>query len=250
MDKKSSGIDRMLKFFEERGFYIILFLCIGAIGISGYVLFFKHGEVKNEPGTEIVQEQAPAGKSENGTVEETPAANDVQIEVPDQETKKIETKKKPEAKKSADVRVNNPVPSPKEPFYVRPVPGTVSKTYSENKLLKDVTMNDWRVHKGVDFKAQEGERVSCVADGKVKDIYYDKMLGYCIRVSHEHGIESLYCNLMKNATVKLGDSVKAGDTIGGVGSSMLSESADAAHLHLEMTKDGLCFDPLSLLPKK
>ena len=66
-------------------------------------------------------------------------------------------------------------------------------------------MGDWRVHTGIDFQTLDGERVSAVADGTVKDIYYDAMLGYCIRIAHSDGIESLYCNLMKNATVKKED---------------------------------------------
>ena len=31
---------RILQFVEDKGFYIILALCVTAIGISGYVLFF------------------------------------------------------------------------------------------------------------------------------------------------------------------------------------------------------------------
>lgn len=247
MKNKTGGLTRVLNFFEERGFYIILFLCIGAIGLSGYVLFFEDNET-------------PADTQENALIEnydteespeppsDTPVIVDTPVEIPDEKPQPagdVKTAKPP------SVKVNNPVPIPKnEPFYVRPVAGTVMKPFSGDTLVKDETMGDWRVHKGVDFQALDGERVSAVADGTVEDIYFDEMLGYCIRIKQNDGMECLYCNLMKNATVKTGDAVKAGDIIGGVGNSMLSESAEAAHLHLEMMKDGKHIDPETLLPKK
>lgn len=39
--KEMKHDSKLLDFFEEKGFYIILFLCVAAIGISGYVLFFS-----------------------------------------------------------------------------------------------------------------------------------------------------------------------------------------------------------------
>ncbi len=249
MNKKAGGVARILNFFEERGFYIILFLCIGAIGISGYVLFFE-GQEGNQAevnsGAQI-EEITP----DDYPINNAPVINETPVEVPD-ETPIDEPKTAQDGGEKAEpsVKVNNPVPTPKSPFYVRPVPGEIIKQYSGDKLIKDVTMGDWRTHSGVDFLTLDGERVSAVADGTVEDIFFDAMLGYCIRVSHSDGVESLYCNLMKNATVKKGDAVKAGDIIGGVGSSMLSESADKPHLHLEMMKDGQRIDPMTLLPKK
>ena len=40
MNKKHNAAQRVIDFFEGKGFYIILFLCVAAIGISGYVLYF------------------------------------------------------------------------------------------------------------------------------------------------------------------------------------------------------------------
>ena len=39
----------MQTFVEDKGFYIILALCVTAIGISGYVLFFAEGEPEELP---------------------------------------------------------------------------------------------------------------------------------------------------------------------------------------------------------
>ena len=43
--------------------------------------------------------------------------------------------------------------------------------------------------------------------------------------------------------VEVGDNVKEGQIIGGVGSTGLFESLEPAHLHLEMLKDGVYVDP-------
>lgn len=40
MNENPKEAGKFTRFFEEKGFYIILFLCVAAIGIAGYVLFF------------------------------------------------------------------------------------------------------------------------------------------------------------------------------------------------------------------
>ena len=40
MNENPKEASKFSRFFEEKGFYIILFLCVAAIGIAGYVLFF------------------------------------------------------------------------------------------------------------------------------------------------------------------------------------------------------------------
>lgn len=44
MNENQRETGRLARFFEEKGFYIILFLCVAAIGIAGYVLFLESGE--------------------------------------------------------------------------------------------------------------------------------------------------------------------------------------------------------------
>jgi hypothetical protein len=39
-DNKNNAINRVLKKLDGKGFYIILGLCVLAIGVTGYVIFF------------------------------------------------------------------------------------------------------------------------------------------------------------------------------------------------------------------
>ncbi len=117
-------------------------------------------------------------------------------------------------------------------------------------MVYSVTMNDYRVHCGVDLYAPIGDDVMAVADGVIKEIKNDPFEGTCVRIAHEDGYESVYKNLapqiVKGLTV--GSEVKSGQTIASVGESMILEIADDSHLHLELYKDGKAIDPLSLIP--
>jgi murein DD-endopeptidase MepM/ murein hydrolase activator NlpD len=88
-----------------------------------------------------------------------------------------------------------------------------------------------------------------VADGKVKEVFDDAMMGKCVSVEHEGGVVSIYRNLSEElaAGITAGASVSAGDAIGTVGESALCELAEEPHLHFEMTVNGIPTDPLSLL---
>ena len=74
-------------------------------------------------------------------------------------------------------------------------------------------------------------------------------MGIAITVDHNNGYTTAYANLSALAGLKVGDPVKAGQTIGFVGQSMLEESAMAPHLHLQMLRDGVSVDPLLIIGK-
>ena len=110
-------------------------------------------------------------------------------------------------------------------------------------------MQDWRAHLGVDLSAKNGDAVSSIAAGVVKDIRQDDLLGNVIEIEHTDGLVSRYCGLGDTFLVKEGDSVTSGQKIGSV-STVPYELAERPHLHLEITKDGSPIDPLSILPKE
>ncbi len=112
------------------------------------------------------------------------------------------------------------------------------------------TMNDYRVHCGVDLRASIGDDVMCVADGVIQEIRVDPFEGQCLRVAHENGYVSVYKNLAPDLVegLKVGDSVMRGQTLASVGESAIIEIADEAHLHLGLYHNGKPIDPLSCIP--
>lgn len=251
--KRNQSNSKVLRFFEERGFYIVLFLCVAAIGISGYVLFLGDAALEDPAYYDIdlpIEEEST-----------TPVIGGVGLEVPDAagdtETSDSKTPVPAASEKPAEteparqvVKIDTPRPTAAAPKFVRPVPGALTKAFSGDELVFDKTMADYRVHKGADYAAKDGQRVCAISAGTVTDVSYDELYGYTVRISHSDGLESFYCSLMKTVSVKAGQKVAAGDVIGGVGNTMTIECEEESHLHLELTRDGEYIDPETILPKQ
>lgn len=140
------------------------------------------------------------------------------------------------------------------PDFVCPLGGTLVKDYSADIPVFSITMEDYRVHCGIDIGADAGTEVLAAADGEITKVFYDPMMGQTVEITHEDGFVTIYKNLQTKmpASVAKGVSVSAGDTIGYVGDTALIEISDSPHLHFEMRKDGESINPLSHieLPEK
>ncbi|MEP3890637.1 MAG: M23/M56 family metallopeptidase [Hellea sp.] len=98
-------------------------------------------------------------------------------------------------------------------------------------------------HHGLDFKGNTGAPVFASADGTVQLVTTEKNWGNRIILEHASGYQSLYGH-MDSLAVSRGQYVKAGDIIGGVGSTGKSTGP---HLHFEIRKNGQTIDPAPLL---
>ena len=78
---------------------------------------------------------------------------------------------------------------------------------------------------------------------------YLSLIHICVTVTVDHGkgMESVYSNLAESVNVQPGTEVEAGTVIGTVGTTAVSESADASHLHFSMREYGVAIDPLNYL---
>ncbi len=127
-----------------------------------------------------------------------------------------------------------------------PVSGTVVKKHSVDIQVFSNTLKEYRVHYGIDLSTQANAPVCAAADGTVTQIWEDPMMGWCVALSHSGNCVTVYKNLSEKLAEGLvaGSEVKAGQLLGTVGDSALMEIADEAHLHMEMTVNGLQVDPL------
>lgn len=225
---------------EDRGFYIILVLCIAAIVISGYVLFFA--PLTGGASMESVEYTAEVPVSDTGDGEAAQAAADVTEEplvdsvLPTEETE-AETEPKPEA-------TDEPAEQTAGPVWVKPLNGEVVQAFSGDELVYQKTFGDWRVHDGTDYLGASGTRVYAVADGEVTDVTSDPLWGACVTLNLTDGRTATYRGLAEGPKVKKGSTVKAGDVIGSVAAVVPAETAEGAHIHLELRdKDGVTVDP-------
>lgn len=98
-------------------------------------------------------------------------------------------------------------------------------------------------HDGVDFASARGTAVLATGHGQVITIKRSDLLagfGNYIEIDHGNGIITRYSHL-EEITVRKGQKIKKGDTIGSVGST---GGSIAPHLHYEVIQNGTNIDPL------
>lgn len=125
----------------------------------------------------------------------------------------------------------------------RPVDGIVLSVYGARRILNGKAKNP---HRGLDFRSPMGNPVKSVASGKVilvGDHYY---AGNSVYVDHGNGVVSMYFHLSE-PTVKEGDMVERGQTVGLTG---MSGRATGPHLHFSLSVLGELVDPAGLFQAK
>ncbi len=134
----------------------------------------------------------------------------------------------------------------KIPSFILPVSGVLSNTHDPDLQVFSPTMNDYRVHLGVDLVTKENAPVYTVADGKISKIWVDTKMGYCIAIEHSGDCVTIYKNLAETLPTGIseGATVRSGQLIATVGDSAMVEVASEPHLHFEVTVGDLSVDPL------
>ena len=241
---KKPWTDRFGDFMAGKGFYIVLFLCVAAIGISGYYLFSTLGG--NDPAA-TVGGTAQVTVTPSHSVSPSPKVDAVKPTIP-ATPKPTPTPTPTPSASTAPSATPKPSEVVTSSVYTWPVKGAVLNAFSLEQQVFNPTMGDWRTHEGVDIAADLGIQVKSAAGGTVTAIEQDYFMGTTVTIDHGNGMVSVYCNLAEQPTVEVGDVVTTGDIIGSVGSTAKAESLTASHLHLEMMKDGAYVDPLEYLP--
>lgn len=118
---------------------------------------------------------------------------------------------------------------PNESPYCHPFKGNVISKYGPRS---------GRMHTGTDIKLKNGDSVYCAFDGKVRLAKAFSGYGKLVLVRHNNGLETVYSHL-KAISVKVNDTIKAGDLIGLGGRT---GRATTDHLHFETRIFGDPFD--------
>jgi murein DD-endopeptidase MepM/ murein hydrolase activator NlpD len=94
-------------------------------------------------------------------------------------------------------------------------------------------------HPGIDFRGENGDPIKATATGTVNFAGAQNGYGNIVRITHDNGYETMFAH-MSEINVQVGQTVKAGDIVGKVGSTGRSTGP---HLHYEIRKDGTPIDP-------
>jgi murein DD-endopeptidase MepM/ murein hydrolase activator NlpD len=128
-------------------------------------------------------------------------------------------------------------------FFRRPNNSRISTIYGVRRYYNGKFANDY-YHRGVDYAGGYGSPVVAPAGGRValvgKESQGFKVHGNIVGIDHGQGVASIFMHL-NGINVKEGDMVKAGQLIGGIGSTGASTGP---HLHWGLYVNGQAVDPV------
>lgn len=124
--------------------------------------------------------------------------------------------------------------------------GTIMKGYDDANLQYNNVLNQWEIHKGIDFAVKADSQVFASLSGVVTNIYTNSLEGTVIEIDHGNDLKTVYGSLNQNVNVEIGDTIQTGDVIGTSSNSGINETNES-HLHYEVWKNGSKVDPAGYL---
>lgn len=243
MNSSSSG-KRLESFLSGKGFYIVLFLCAAVIGFSAWMMA-DGNETMSKDALQTIADGSEERRVETVII---PARPEREILDPSLEAEAPAVSEEEPAELT--VPVDNGDIQPVEvsaPVFTWPVSGELDRGHSGDRLVFDVTMQDWRSHEGLDILAERGAVVQASCAGTVESVRTDDLFGVVVTLRHSDGSRTIYANLEESPAVAEGDWVEAGQALGAVGRSALCEVGQPSHLHFAMQVNGRYVDPMDYL---
>lgn len=99
------------------------------------------------------------------------------------------------------------------------------------------------VHRGVDIQVPDGTPVRAMSPGRIRFAGVQRGYGNVVWIDHGGAVLTVYAHLSA-ISVRTGEAVRGGQTIGSSGSS---GDASGPHLHFEIWRWGREVDPVPLL---
>jgi len=130
--------------------------------------------------------------------------------------------------------------------FITPIYGKVQKPFSIDVPVYSKTMDDWRIHEGVDIACYYGAEVYAAQNGTVAEVGYDINLGNYIVVKNGE-YELKYTSLSTDIKFNVGDKISQGQLIGTVSDSCISEICDEPHFHFEIKKNNEYVNPAEFI---
>lgn len=249
-------------------FYIAMLLCLTAVSAAGWSTYKtvqdfvspqKSNNAKISKSKNSTNSQKTTKTSildENNTdLEKSDKQNKTAIAYDKKTSGKDDCSTLKKDKKNNENEESKPVWAEKNETLVSqivyPCDNNIVKEFSDEKPMYSKTLDDWRCHEAIDFKAEKGSDVKSISSGIVTDIYDDPSYGTTVIISHDTAsFIAYYSGLDKNVLIKKGDKVKSGDKIGTIDVVPCEISDGESHLHLAITKNNKFIDPLLVLDKE
>lgn len=126
---------------------------------------------------------------------------------------------------------------------IRRPTGAENAITSEFGPRRDPFLGVMAMHTGIDFRGDSGDPIRATAAGRVVKAGREGGYGLMVEIDHGFGLTTRFAH-MSRMTVEVGDTVKAGELVGNVGSTGRSTGP---HLHYETRVNGDAVNPMSYL---
>ncbi len=253
-DDKKKSKRSLYQFLDKEGFYIILFLCVCIVAVTAIWVSNQDSIIGEKPSDQVEDNSTDVTLVDKPSSEEEETSETIVIPQKDktETTKESEpTKETPKKEENDDIKQEKETVSETKSFHamIMPVVGQYGLTYADDKLVYHKTLEQWSTHRGIDIHADEGAPVRAALDGEVVEVTNDTVMGITITIEHEDELLTRYSNLSTDAMVKIGNQVKKGQIISGVGKTASIKADEGTLLHFQVIRDGKIVDPMAYLPK-
>ena len=202
------------------------------------------------PARQIPQE-TPAPAETTPTPPGGQAENDSNVSPGEQQnqtpTEEATTQPTPTPAPSPAPRVASFDPLTENDRLLWPVYGDIAMIFSQDRLIYNPTLDQWRTNDDLRISAQEGTPVRASAAGEVVEIGNDREYGNFVRIDNGNGWETILGQLMDGILVVEGDIVQAGQVIGGVGRPSVFSVLNGHHVSLRVLHEDSLMDPKLML---
>ncbi len=131
---------------------------------------------------------------------------------------------------------------PPPPVWVWPTRGTLTSYFGPR----------WGgFHNGVDIANRAWTPIVAARAGRVIEAGWCSGYGYCVKITHDGGVQTIYGHLIDQPVVDVGEDVAVGQLIGHMGSTYDRRGggySTGVHLHFTITVNGRAVNPLKFLP--
>lgn len=159
------------------------------------------------------------------------------------------TEKKMGQEESAAGQQENQQPTEKQLHFVPenvtnwPVKGDVLLPFSMDKTVYFPTLDQYQYNRGMVIRANEGDAVCSVTEGRIIDIYDSAETGCTVVQDLGDGYTATYGQLA-NLTCSEGDVLEAGETLGTVGKVTRYYTVEGTNVYFAMEQDGKPVNPM------
>lgn len=228
-------------------FYAALGICILAVGVAAYTTYDSIKRFAGSDDDLIASKTQQRYKVQNNRpaeIDTKNASNKLNYSEKNLDESQARIKNQIDSERdSKDVVSANAESSG---VIVYPTSKNIIKNFSGENPVFSKTLNDWRVHKGIDLAAEQGSKIKAITNGQIKEIYNDALYGTTIVIEHDGGFSAYYSGLGETTLVNVDDKVESGQEIASI-NNIPCESADGYHLHLSIKKDDKFIDPTEIL---